>query len=299
MLCLLACAAWAQQDSAPPTFEVASVKVAAEMSPMQGGGGAMRTFGCGKPDPALVRCTGASLKTLLMRAYGVEDYQIEGPAWISSERYDVMAKVPEGVPADKVPAMLQALLAERFGAKIHKETRTLAAYEMTLAKGGPKFAETDPTKLRTPPEPGSAAPPPQRRHTPPTLNEMPVGAIMFRMSRAGARTVRGNITIEQLVTHLTYVLDRPILDHTGLEGTYAIDFTYLGDENDGMGRRLPATVPPPVADPGDSRQSPDSDAPIATLFQALQQSLGLKLEAKKAPVEMIVVDSANKVPTEN
>jgi uncharacterized protein (TIGR03435 family) len=131
---------------------------------------------------------------------------------------------------------------------------------------------------------------------------MPAGDIMFTMNAIGARMVRGNITIERLVSHLTTVLDRPVFDSTGLKGTYAIEISYLGDENDGMGRVLAANGPPPSAEPGGRGDTPrpqDANAPIATIFQALQQTLGLELEPKKAPVEMIVVDSANKVPTEN
>jgi uncharacterized protein (TIGR03435 family) len=262
-----------------------------------------------KPDPAMVRCTNATLKMLLVRAYDVKNYQIQGPAWIDSDGYDLMAKVPDGVPADKVPAMLQALLADRFGVKIHKETRTLPAYELSVAKGGPKLKEVETAKLPALPEPGSALPPPPPPRgpgngppPPPPLSSMPAGAVMMMISTDGSRMVRGNMTIEQLVNHLTTSLDRPVFDKTELKGTYEIDLSYLGNEGDGIGKMIAAIVPPPGLDPGgrgDASRQPDANAPIATIFQALQQTLGLKLEAKKSPVEMIVVDTANKVPTEN
>lgn len=311
-LCLFACLAWTQQESAPPTFEVASVKVAeafgGSMPMMAGPGRAMRARGCGKPDPALVRCTGASLKMLLMRAYDVKAYQIDGPAWIGSDAYDLMAKVPEGVAADKVPAMLQTLLAERFAVKIHKETRVLPAYELGVAKGGPKLKEVDPAKLQPLPEPGSALPPPPPPrgpgNGPPPLSALPAGAMMMMMNTNGSRLFRGNITIDQLILHLTNSLDRPVIDNTGLKGTYEIELSYLGDENDGMGRMMMAGMPPPTgggdaAGRGEPSRQQDANTPIATLPQALQQSLGLKLEPKKLPIDMIVVDGANKVPTEN
>jgi uncharacterized protein (TIGR03435 family) len=248
-----------------------------------------------KPDPAMVRCTNATLKMLLMRAYGVKNYQIQGPAWIESDGYDLMAKVPDGVPADKVPAMLQALLAERFGAKIHKETRILPAYELTVAKGGPKLREAETGKLPAMPEPGSGS-------GPPPLSSLPAGAVMFMINANGSRMVRGNMTIEQLVNHLTTSLDRPVFDKTDLKGTYEIDLSYLGNESDGIGKMFAANGPPPGPDPGgrgDPGRQADANTPIATVFQAVQETLGLKLEAKKSPVETIVVDSANKVPTEN
>jgi len=307
LVSLAALAAWAQQDSAPPSFEVASVKVAEPFGPMGGPGRVMRMRGCAKPDPALVRCTGATLKMLLARAYEVKSYQIQGPAWIDSESYDLMAKVPDGVPADKIPAMLQALLAERFGAKIHKETRVLPAYELTVAKGGPKLKEVEVAKLPSMPEPGSGPPPPPPPrgpgNGPPSLSNMPAGAVMMMINPSGARMFRGNMTIEQLANQLTNSLDRPVFDNTGLKGTYEIELSYLGNENDSVGRMITANGPPPGGpEPGGRGEGPrqqDANAPIATLFQAVQQTLGLKLDPKKAPVEMIVVDSANKVPTEN
>jgi uncharacterized protein (TIGR03435 family) len=297
LLPLIACVAWAQQD-APPAFEVASVKVSAPFVP---GRGMMR--GCGKPDPALVHCTGATLKTLIMRAYDVKNYQIEGPAWTGSENYDVMAKVPDGVPADKIPAMLQALLAERFAVKIHKETRVLPVYELSIAKGGPKLKEVDVTKLPSM-EPGLPPPPPPKGAGggPPPVSSIPAGAILMMVSPNGARMVRGNMTIDQLANHLTSSLNRPVLDDTGLKGSYEIDLSYLGDENDGIGRMMAANGPPAGAADGgrgDGGRQQDANAPIATVFQALQETLGLKLDPKKAPIEMIVIDSANKVPTEN
>lgn len=294
--------AWAQQEPAPPAFEVASVKVAAPFSPGPGPGPVRMMRGCNKPDPAMVRCTNATLKMFLTRAYDVKNYQIQGPAWIESDGYDLMAKVPDGVPADKVPAMLQALLAERFGVKIHKETRVLPAYELTVAKGGPKLKEVETAKLPSMPEPGSALPPPRAPGSgPPPLSSMPAGAIMMMININGSRMLRGNMTIEQLATHLTTSLARPVFDKTDLKGTYEIELSYLGDENDGIGKMIVVNGPPPGPDPGgrgDASRQPDANTPIATLFQAVQ-SLGLKLEAKKSPVEMIVVDSANKVPTEN
>lgn len=118
----------------------------------------------------------------------------------------------------------------------------------------------------------------------------------------GARTVRGNITIDVLVNHFANTLNRPVLDATGLKGTYEIDLTYLGDENDGAARMVAANGPPPGASP-DGRGGPasqqDASTPAATVFQAVQQTLGLRLDPKKAPVDYLVVDSANKVPTEN
>jgi len=293
----------AQETTALPRFEVASVKPVAPQAMPAGGGMVMRARGCGKPDPAMVRCNSATMKMLLMRAYNVKSYQIQGPSWIDSELFDLSAKIPDGTPQDQVPAMLQALIMERFGARIHKETKVLPAYELSIGKGGPKLKEIDESKLTPMPQPGDPLPAIGGGRGPgmTPVSSMPKGAIMMMVNSNGARTIRGNMGMDQLIAHLVNVTGRPVADLTGLKGTYEIELTYLGDEMDTFGRTM-ASLPPPPAGAGRAGDAPpgaDANTPTATLTQALQQTLGLKLEAKKAPVEMIVLDSANKVPTEN
>jgi uncharacterized protein (TIGR03435 family) len=267
---LLAYAVSAQQDTTPLAFEVASVKVARPFTP---GAGAAR--GCSKANPAMVRCNGITLKMLLMWAYGMDwqqqrSYQIQGPDWIDSESYDVMAKLPEGVAGDKLPAMLQVLLAERFRLKLHKESHILPGYELSAAKGGAKLKQVDVAKL-----PGTLAPG-NGKGRPTPLNGMPNGVLAMSSRAGGVRVARGNVTMEQLTNYLTGQLNCPVFDGTGLKGTYGIDLSYVPDEMGGA----------------------DASAPVATLAQALQ-ALGLKLDPKKAPVDVIVIDRANKVPTQN
>jgi len=311
----LAFAAAAQQ-AAPPAFDVASVKVSDPNPPQPAavltGGGSVRSVGvargCRRPNPGTFTCTNATLKMVLMQAYDVKAYQIEGPAWIDSDRYDVMAKVPEGVSPDLVPAMLQQLLAERFKVVAHKETKPLAAYELTVAKGGPRMKEVDAAevaafnaaqearRLGNPP----ATPPPApggRR----SVSDMPLGSIGMSFSSNGARTQRGKINMTQLTNMLTNEVSRPVIDKTDLKGTYEIELSYLADQSSASAGALRALGPPPGASAGSdpARLQADAEAPIATIFQAVQQTLGLKLEAKKLPIDVVVVDSANKVPTEN
>jgi uncharacterized protein (TIGR03435 family) len=109
--------------------------------------------------------------------------------------------------------------------------------------------------------------------------------------------VRGNLTIGELIDVLDMALDRPVFDNTGLKGTYEIELSYLVDETDPMIARMERLVGPMPS----LRTPPEQEAstPVANIFQALQQTLGLKLAGKKGPVEMIVIDHANKVPTEN
>jgi len=231
----------------------------------------------------------------------VKDYQIVGPAWIDSNGYNVMAKVPAGAPPAQVSAMLQALLEARFAVRLHKETRMLPAYDLTVAKDGPKLKEVDTAKLPALPEPGappSPPPPGAKRGGPRPLSGMPAGTLTMGLSpQTGSRTVRGNLTIAKLIEVLDMALDRPVFDRTGLKGTYEIELSYLVDETDPMIARMERLVGPMPS----LRTPPSQEAntPGANIFQALQQTLGLKLEGKKGPVEMIVIDRANKLPTEN
>src|SRR3954447_23523620 len=124
LIVLTSCALLAQT---PPAFEVASIKQAAP----QGEGRMMVRMG---GDAGRVDYANVSLKDVLARAYRVKRNQITGPSWLDSERYDITAKVPEGVPTDKVPDMLQALLTERFKMTVHKETKEESIFALIVAK---------------------------------------------------------------------------------------------------------------------------------------------------------------------
>jgi uncharacterized protein (TIGR03435 family) len=273
----LAIAAFGQ--TGPATFEVASVKVA-NPNPQPSAGGARIASGCRRPTGGSVQCNNATLKTILMQAYGVKAYQVEGPAWLESEHYDVMAKIPEGVAVEQVAAMMQALLAERFKVVLHKDSRMLPAYDLTIAKGGIKMKEVDAAEVAAHAA-GTAPPAPKAADR----NAMPaLGSFTVRMSNSGARTERGKMSMAQITNLLSNTVGRPVTDQTGLTGTYEMELTYMGD---------------PPALPGNAAVTPPADSPIATIFQAVQESLGLKLEPKKAPLDVLVIESANKVPTEN
>ncbi|HTX39210.1 MAG TPA: TIGR03435 family protein [Bryobacteraceae bacterium] len=134
---LLACAALAQNEPVRPSFEAASVK---PVDPHGPGAGPLRG-GPGTTSPGQLSGT-ATLKNLLMRAYELKNYQIAGPAWLDSERYEIAAKIPAGAGKREVALMLRTLLAERFRLVAHRETRELPLYAMVVAKNGPKFQES-------------------------------------------------------------------------------------------------------------------------------------------------------------
>jgi uncharacterized protein (TIGR03435 family) len=265
----------------------------------------------------MVNCINASLRQLLEQAYNVKSYQIEGPSWLDSDGYNVMARVPQGVPASQVPVMFQALLAERFQVNLHRETRTLPAYELNIAKDGPKLKEVDPGEVaayratheaaRAGREAPTSVPATGGRgrgaSTTAGARPMAMGTMAVRVSQGGGRTDHFKMSMPDFANFLSNQLSRPVVDQTALTGVYDIELTYLADESDPLQMQLRQAMAAAGAIGRADSTSPTTDAdassPIPTLFQALQQTLGLKLNSKKAPVEILVIESANRVPTQN
>jgi uncharacterized protein (TIGR03435 family) len=224
----LSCALFAQ------TFEVASVK------PNDSGTGHSDV----DVDGNLLRMKNVTLKACIVWAFRTTDAQVSGPSWLESERFDITAKAESGKPE---PAMLQAVLAERFKLAVHRETREQTLYELVVAKNGPKLkkseaAENDMTS--------------RRGHL--TATHASMSALAHFLAGPNIR------------------LGRPVVDKTALDGVFdfALDWT------------------------------PDTDAEKSaehapSILVALQEQLGLRLEARKGPVEVLVVDHVEKVPTEN
>ncbi len=270
LLAAVACSVVLAQQ---PEFEVASIKPAAPQSD-----GNIRVMMGG--DPGRVNYANVTLKNVLARAYDVKSYQITGPSWLDSERYDIVAKVPDGAPKEQLPAMLQNLLAERFKMKLHRETKDQPVYALVVGKNGPKLtkaAAAPPTRETT----GHGGGPPRR------------GAMM--MFGNGRLEVKG-ATVAAFAQMLSNLVDRPVLDVTKIEGNYDIVLEVSMEDLAGL-RRMGATAGPGPRGPEAGSPAPES-APAPSIFTAIQQ-LGLKLESRKAPIEYLVVDQAEKVPTEN
>ena len=286
---LWACCAFAQ-SSPNPSFEVASIKPAG--LPADGRLLIMMRGGPGDPnDPGRVTWENVSLKDMLRTAYGIRDYQISGPDWLSSARFNVNAKFPPDTDQDRYALMWQNLLKERFGLVAHMEKRDLAAYALVEAKGGHKM----PDAVDDPPAAegnagGPNLPPPGSR-----------GSVM----RNGMMMMRGNghleakgVPIALLVDMLSRQMDRPVEDQTGLKGKYDIKLDYTPDESaPGLAARMGVPMPMPAGN-GEAMDHP-ADNNGASIFTAVQAQLGLKLEARKLPLEILVVEKAEKVPTEN
>ncbi len=266
-------------------FEVASVK---RSDPHRAGFGQPPTY-----SPGRYVAEGASLAVLAWHAYGIKEaYQIEwASSWMASELYDIAASVPDGATMEQVHTMLQRLLAERFGLVVHRETRQLPGFRLVVAKGGAKL-------MKSVDVPASAD---ASGRSIVTKNGVPQ---FSRSSKSGMLlTLTGEIlhghheNISGLASQLASALHVPVIDATSLEGEYDYDLSFA-PEVAPVSKGSVVFVPPGAAATGQVSQSPPSNDPV--LFSAIKQQLGLQLEAiKSVPVEMVVLDKANREPTEN
>jgi len=288
----MACGAFGQAAAARPSFDVASIKAAA---PPIYGKLMIRMGG----DPGRIDYGNVSLKDIIRQAYDVHDYQISGPDWMNSIRFDIVAKVPDGAPEDQVPLMWQTLLAERFKLQIHRETKELPMYALVVGKNGPKMKESEIDANGTADGgqgSGGPSPLPPVKMGKDGMPQLPGGGRgpMILMNGRGHVTAK-MMNMSGLVDILARSVDRPVVDQTELKGSYDFNLDYTPDESTRM--PMPGGMPPPPgAGEMHGADSPDNGL---SLFAALQAQLGLKLEAKKGPVELIVIDRVEKAPTEN
>jgi uncharacterized protein (TIGR03435 family) len=194
-----------------------------------------------------------------MFAYHLRAEAVSGPAWLDSERYDVVAKALQTVPPDDLRRMLQALLAERFKLAVHTEQKPMPAFALVVGKSGPKLQASDTAILsgqRCSPIEGAEG----QKHI--QCRHMTMSVLADNLQELSL----GDFPI-------------PVIDQTGLTGAFdfKLDWTPA------------ARLPVPDTDP----------APGLTVFQAVETQLGLKLESRKLPLPVIVVDHVERVPVEN
>ncbi len=291
-----------------PKFEVASIKLCAPEAPLlaipqvgvpgaaKGGGRGGNGGGGSSPGRLYLNCVpglGSTVRSLIQDAYDI--YQngrrlpvlppnflmlaiSGGPDWVNTDNYQIEAKA-EGNPSQEMMMgpMLQALLEDRFKLKLHRETKEGPAYALTVAKGGFKLPRLpdgscvplDLEKVRAPLAPGDAPP-----------NFCGAGGI----ARRGMLETRAN-TLENFSRMLSRVFSRPVIDKTGIAGLYNFHLEFTPDDS------TPWLVPPGGATPADPAGGP-------SIFTAIQEQLGLKLESAKGPGEILVIDSVER-PSEN
>jgi uncharacterized protein (TIGR03435 family) len=241
---------------AQAAFEVASVK--ANASARSGAEGSTREVI--ESPPGSLTMHNVSLRTCVKWAYGLRDYQLQAPAWLGSERYDIAAKAAGAAAVDQLRLMLQALLAERFKLTAHRETKELTVFALAVAKSGPKL-----------------------RAAKATGRGRELGDAEGSMKPSGGALVFRNYSMAELAERLSarpFNMARPVVDRTGLTGRF--DFGMKFSDNDA---ELKRTM---------ERMEADQSS-----FASALNDLGLKLDPQKAPVEILIVDRADKVPTEN
>jgi uncharacterized protein (TIGR03435 family) len=244
------------QAPAAPGFEVASVK------PNTSGARASSTHSL---PGGRVTMTNVTVRQLILGGYGLRGLQLTGgPSWIDSDRFDIDALSPENTPPEQVFPMVRTLLADRFKLVVHMETKEQPVYALVLARAdkklGPQLKEST-LDCTTPRQPGSPTPCGMNTNT----------------SNAGGNMKGGDQTLANLAEMLAnFVADRMVIDRTGLIGKYDFELRWTS-------QNLQTAQPNPADGPR------TQDAP--SIFVALPEQLGLKLEAQRGPVEFLVIDS--------
>ncbi len=309
---LLTASAVAQAPSAPPlAFEVASVKPAGPLNPQLIAAGKIN-IGM-KVDKAVVSIGSLSLADLIRIAYKIKSYQLSGPSWLVQERFNIQAKMPDGAAEKDVPEMLQALLAERFQMKIHRETKEHSVLALVVAKGGHKMKDAppdaDPVAPDTPPAKGETVLNTNGAQVRMSgdiqgkgmaVSAGPNAKMLMQMTPDGHMRMQfEKSSMTNFVEMLTRFVGKPVVDMTGLTGNYQVAIEMTREDMMNMARAAGAQMPM-GAPGGDGAKPADaaSDPSGSSVFQSVQQ-LGLKLEPRKAPIELIVVDKIEKTPTEN
>jgi uncharacterized protein (TIGR03435 family) len=264
-------------------FEVASIRVATERP--------LNAIAVGiQVDGSQVRISYLALKDYISVAYKVRVNQVIGPDWLGSQRFDIAGKLPDGSTKADVPEMLQALLAERFQMKVHREMRELPVYALQVEKTGLKISQT--------------APPEAVLENAEAMN-VAAGATGNGAAISfgdGSSFLLGNRTIEAKRLSMTTVadmmtrfLDRPVVNMTDLKGGYDFVLNVAQEETMPMLIRAAASAGVPL--PPQALALLDT-ASIGSLINSMKKA-GLSLEARRAPLEVIVIDSMQKTPSEN
>lgn len=239
---------------AAPTFEVASVRPNSSDEPPS----------LALPPSGAVVATNVPLQNLIINAHGVPAFRVVGaPDWIERERFDIAARPPDGADPGQVLSMMRALLADRFNLRVHRETREMPIYTLVLARHdgrlGPnmKPAGTDCSTI------GSATP------LPPSPDSPCAG--LMGVGPAGGTIVSIGQPLRRLTSALSMAVSRTVIDRTGLEGPFDVRLRWSADVSVGPAQ---------------------GDTP--SIFTALQEQLGLRLESTRGPVEVLVIDSVER-----
>ena len=263
-------------------FEVASIKT----NPPQAGfhfAADAASGGPGTADPGMFRCSSCSLGTLIIKAFNLQPYQFPNRTSFADRTYDIVAKIPADATGEEFSAMLQNLLKDRFGLTWHFQEKMMKGYHLVIAKNGPKLKES----TGAPAEPHRSGQPESHNHT---------GVVAFG---ATANFHAVNQTTADLARVLSDQIGVPVDDETALPGKYDISLRWSGagaahpgNHSDGAWAGHAGHDAAP--------SGPDADPSGPTLFDALQEQLGLRLvPAEQAAARLFVVERVAQRPSEN
>jgi uncharacterized protein (TIGR03435 family) len=281
---LVCSAAFAQSGPARPEFEVASIKPSPPQRPNQAAVGV-------HVDGAQLRCNYLLLRDYVRISFRLrDDSQVIGPDWIATERFDIAAKIPPGL-ADKRPEMMQALLEDRFQMQAHREKRDLSVYALVAGKSGLKIQPL-------PPDPDE--PPPGARAVDVDVTGGP-GGVFIKYGRGSSFSLGSNkfeikkLTLTEFADALSRFADRQVIDMTGVPGRF--DITIPLTEQDYTAILIRTAIKQGVTLPPEAMRALEGVSGDS-FFRSLETA-GLKLDARKAPIDVVVVDKISKAPTEN
>ena len=253
----------AQNPPEKPSFEVASIKPSDPnpQNPIWIGMSA---------DGAQLNFSNITLKDCIRAAFRVRDFQITGPDWITNLRFEIKAKLPSGATMDQISAMLQTLLEQRFKLEVRHDSKEQLVYVLTVGPGGAKLKPADMSGVN----PSQMAL---------GTDGKPRAGMVYGFNPQGVFLNAPAANMGAFAELMSRFTERPVVDKTGIEGLYDFKLTFAPETM--QGAFLSGGIPA-FSDPGPS------------LFDAVKD-LGLKLEARKEPIEMIAVTHVNRAPTEN
>jgi uncharacterized protein (TIGR03435 family) len=252
-----------------PAFEVASVK-ATDPNP------ANTAFVGMTADGARVKYTNITLRDCLRGAFRVRDFQIVGPDWMTKERYEINATLPTGASMEQIPEMLQSLLEERFKLEVRREQKDTNVYALLVGNGGAKLKPAEVKAVAN--GPMALGP-----------DGQPRAVMLYANSPYGVTITAPSANLASLVGLMSRFTARPVVDMTGIDGVYDFQLNFASETDAGLTGRGPRQP--------DGTLFPQRE-PTPSVFDAVKK-YGLRLEARKAPVEMIEVVHLEKTPTDN
>jgi len=306
LLLLVPLLAFGQAPAAALTFEVATIKPVEPITPAAIAAGKLHVGMNVVGDRVDIGYM--SLAELIPIAFKVKPYQVSGPDWMRSQRFDILAKLPAGATKEQVPELLQALLQERFQLKAHRENRENNVYALVVGKGGPNLKESPPDS-NAPAEPAPGALTFGAGDNQFSVNPSRGGATVVSAQGGTTKITPGpdgtlrmemsKVTMPAFVEMLTPLVDRPVVDMTELKGNYQVAMDISMETIFNVARSSGVNLGALGARgavPGQPAAATDPSG--SSIFTSIQQ-LGLRLESRKMPAEFIVVDHVEKMPSEN